>query len=133
MGNCIYGNCNDANCAAGSDTDVNGNPCDDAACAPCGSVAVTGGVAATTVAPNPSINSVGSNPNSLTQAFSTLGQWGATITSIAAGQPTVSGPGGVRSGAAALTPSQYLTGSGGGSMLLIIAVIVVVVVLVANK
>jgi hypothetical protein len=37
---CTYGNCNDANCVAGDTTDVNGNPCDDASCAPCGSTPI---------------------------------------------------------------------------------------------
>jgi cobalamin biosynthesis Mg chelatase CobN len=107
--NCTYGDCNSS------------------------SVAVTGGVAASTVAPNPSIASAGSQATQLSQAFSTLGQWGATITSIATGQPTVSGPGGVRTGVAAVSPAQSLSASNPMMLILIIGAILLVVFVVAEK
>ena len=130
---CQYGNCNDANCAAGQDSDVNGNPCDDASCPPCGSIAVTGGVPATTVAPNPSIIASSANASTLTQMSSVLGQWGATIAGIATGTPTVVSPQGARTGAAAVTPNQLLAGGNNSMMLLLLVVVGVVVVAVAFR
>ena len=129
---CIYGNCNDANCVQGTDTDVNGNPCDDASCSPCGSIAVTGGVPASTVAPNPSIAAANSSASQLTQMTAALGQWGATIAGIASGTPVISSPGGVRTGVAAVTPGQSLV-SNPGSSIMILLVVVVVIVLIARK
>lgn len=130
---CIFGNCNDANCVNGDSTDVNGNPCDDAACAPCGSIAVTGGVPASTVAPNPSIASAGSYPGQLTQMTATLGQWGATIASIVSGTPSVIGPQGARTGVASVTPNQMLAGNQGSMLMIVLLVGVVIVVLAIGK
>lgn len=110
--------CNDPNCTYGD-------------CNP-SSVAVTGGVAASTVAPNPTINAAGSSADSLSQAFSTLGQWGATITSIATRQPTVTTPGGIRTGYAAVAPSQMISGSP-TMMILVVLAILAVVYVVAEK
>lgn len=110
--------CSDPNCTYGD-------------CNP-DSVAVTGGVAANTVAPNPSIAAASGSASGLTQAFSTLGQWGATITSIAMGQPTVSGPQGVRTGVAAVSPYQRVSSSPVMMILIVVAVLAVVFV-VAEK
>lgn len=129
---CTFGNCNDANCVQGSDTDVNGNVCDDASCAPCGSVAVTGGYAATTVAPNPTVVPANASASNLTQMANVLGSWGATIAGIATGTPVVSSPYGVRTGVAAVNPAQTIT-SNPTTMLLLVVVIVVVLVAVAKK
>ena len=130
---CVFGNCNDANCVNGDTTDVNGNPCDDASCSPCGSIAVTGGVPASTVAPNPSISSAASNPGQLTQMTATLGQWGATIASIVSGTPSVIGPQGSRTGVASLTPNQIVGGNQGTMIMIILLVGVVIVVLAIGK
>lgn len=130
---CIYGNCNDANCAAGSDSDVNGNPCDDASCAPCGSVAVTGGVPATTVAPNPTIVAANASGTQLSQVTNSLGQWGATITALATGQPTIIGASGARTGVAAATPGQLAFNTTSSIPILLLVVGIVVVVLIIGK
>ena len=133
---CLYGNCNDANCANGSDTDVNGNPCDDAGCAPCGSIAVTGGVAASTVSPNPSVYSAGisSSASQMSQVGSVMGQWGATIAGIVTGTPTVVTARGAATGAAAVSPSQSLFGStGSGSGILLLGIAAVVVLLLVTR
>lgn len=128
---CTFGNCNDANCVQGSDTDVNGNVCDDASCAPCGSVAVTGGYAATTVAPNPTVVPANASASSLTQMANVLGSWGATIAGIATGTPVVTSPSGVRTGVAAVNPAQSITGN--PTMMLMLVALVVVVVIVAVR
>ncbi len=132
---CIYGNCNDANCAGGADTDVNGNPCDDSGCAPCGSVAVSGGIAASTVSPNPSIYGTGTtgSAQSMSQVGAVMGQWGATIAGIVSGTPTVVTSSGARTGAAAVSPSQYnamgITSGNSGILLLGIAAVVLIVLM----
>jgi hypothetical protein len=128
---CMFGNCNDANCVAGSDTDVNGNPCDDASCSPCGSVAVVGGIPASTVAPNPTIMAASGSATSLTQLGNVLGQWGATIAGIATGTPVVSGPTGFRTGVAA--PSPFQSSAAQPMIMLLLVVVVVVVVMSINR
>lgn len=95
------------------------------------SVAQTGGVAANTVAPNPSISAAGGSANSITQLSATLGQWGATIAGIVTGQPTVSGPQGVRTGYAAVTPSQMAAGS--PAMLILVGIVVLGVILIVAR
>lgn len=133
---CIYGNCNDANCANGESTDVNGNPCDDASCAPCGSIAVTGGVAASTVAPNPAVYNAGTTSSAaqMSQMGSVMGQWGATIAGIVTGTPTIVTATGARTGAAAVSPTQSLFSTGGNGMIILLgAGVLIVLVLVMRK
>jgi hypothetical protein len=124
---CSYGNCNDANCAGGADSDVNGNPCDDASCPPCGASFPAG----STVNANPSVppTSSTSSASSLSQLGATMGQWGATIAGIATGTPTVVTPTGARTGVAAVAPIT----SNPTSMLLILGAVVLVAVIVLRK
>lgn len=133
---CMYGNCNDANCVDGQTSDVQGNPCDDADCAPCGSVAVLAGPPMTTVLPNPSIpnswTTVAPSTN-YTQMAGVLGQWGATIAGIVSGTPVSSTPTGFRTGVAAAPPLSFGTSSAGGSTILILLLVVVVVIMVGSR
>jgi hypothetical protein len=130
---CQFGNCNDANCVAGDSTDVNGNPCDDASCSPCGSIAVTGGAAANTVPPNPSINNQNSTVNALTQLTGAFGTWGATIAGIVTGVPTVSKQTGFSTGMSAgqLSPTLGVMGAGGLPFGMIVVVVVIIAVVAA--
>jgi len=122
---CNYGNCNDANCVAGADSDVNGNPCDDQSCPPCGSSLPAG----TTVVANPGIpaQSSAASASSLSALGSTMGQWGATIASIATGTPAViTNKGATVSNTTVATTSNM-------SMILLLVVGLVVVLLVMEK
>ena len=126
---CVYGNCNDANCASGADSDVNGNPCDDASCAPCGSVMP--GAAGSTVTPNPSIPNTaqGSSASALSQLSSTMGQWGATIAGIVTNTPTVVAAKGATTGISGVPGVGVMSGSSGILLLLIVSVVVVLLVM----
>jgi hypothetical protein len=124
---CTYGNCNDANCVAGSDTDVNGNPCDDATCPPCGTQGLV--AAGGTMAPSPSVPNApaAASANSLTSMTNAMGQWGATIASIATGTPTVVTSSGAKVGTAASTATALT--SSPMTILLLLGVVVIVLVM----
>jgi hypothetical protein len=94
------------------------------------SVAVTGGVAASTVSPNPAVYTP-STANDLSSLANVAGQWGATIAGIVSGTPVVSGPQGVRTGIAAYpTTAQPVGGMG---LLLILGLVVVAIVVIGKR
>ena len=90
-----------------------------------------------TVAPNPQVPSAASASPSSAAALSSLGstmaQFGATIAGMVTNTPTVVGPTGIRTGAAAVTPGQLLSGSPNGLMLLLVLGVVIILVVSGKK
>lgn len=130
---CLYGNCNDANCAAGQATDVNGNPCDDASCAPCGSTPVTGAYAAYSAnlaaGTNPvaagATSATNNGPSGLASFVTSLGSLASNI-----GATVVATNRGV---ATAASPLSAISGNSTGFLLLAAALIVGVFVFAGRK
>jgi hypothetical protein len=108
--------CNDPDCTYGDCTN---------------SVAVTGGVAASTVSPNPSVAGGVQSTSDFTQLAGVAGQWGATIAAIVGGQPVVTSKGQVRTGVAALAPTAQPMG--GMGLILILGLVIVAIVVIGRK
>jgi len=133
---CIYGNCNDANCVAGDSTDVNGNPCDDQTCTPCGSNPLTpqpsgspavGNQTPTSPLPNNPVaagasSSSTSGGTALGSLFAGLSGLGTALTVAATGQPVAK--------AGVTTVSTPLGGFSSSTGLLIAAGLAIVAIFV---
>jgi hypothetical protein len=118
----------------GSDQNLCGSPgascssCNDPDCTygDCG----TAGAAGSTVTPNPSVSpsATATSASQLSQLGNVMGQWGATIASIATGTPTVVTASGAKVGTTAVAPVSSNT-----TLLLLGAVVIVVIVLAMKK
>jgi|ERR1700689_810114 len=112
--------CGDPCCSYG-DCIPNPTPCTNSYAPP---------AAGSTVSPNPSVppTSSAASASSLSQLGNTMGQWGATIASIATGTPTVVTSSGAKVGTTAVAPVASNT-----TLILILAVVAVVIVFAMEK